>query len=200
MTTAVATEPARNSRTPAWRVRALPMLTVPHGALSLEDVAARTGLKSRTITTAMYSTAHTGSRSLLRQISRPRYDVQGTPYWSADQVKDYFDQIEARFNVRKEFGHLETVDRVGAANMQAASLHGLGRLSTVPVGTLHRWKLAEGFPPPVAIMEVDSPTPRLLYSWPAFREYIKRYHPRWLARHPDVNIDNPRRVVTRFMQ
>ena len=200
MTTAVTTEdPPRAARVPQWRKQAKALTMPPADALALQQVADETGLKPKTITTSMYSTAHTGERSLLRQIARPAYDVHGVPYWEPEQVADYFAQIERRFNVRQEFAHLTTVDRIGAEELQAASLHGLWRLSTIPVGTLHRWKLSGGFPPPIAIMEVESPTPRLLYSWPDFVAYVKKHRPRWLVRHPDINLDDPKLRVTRFM-
>lgn len=188
----------RGVRTPLWRTTTTAVTHPPEHSLTLEEVAAQTGLRAATIRTAMYSTLH-GPRSLLRQIARPAYNVQGAPYWDPKQVKDYFEQIQTRFNIREEFAHLPTVDRRGAEEIQATSLHGLSRLTTVPLTTLFRWKLAEKWPRPAAIMEVDSPTPQLLYSWPHVREHIKDKHANWLKHHPGVNLDDPNLRVTQFL-
>lgn len=189
---------APSPRVPLWKHHAEPRDTVPADALTLSQVASETGLKPTTVTTAMHSTAHTGRRSLLRRIARPAYNVGGVPYWTPEQAADYFSQIQDRFNVRREFSHLMTLDRDAAREIRAASLRGLSRLSTVPIGSLHRWKLIEGFPPPIAIMEVDSPTPQLLYSWPSVASHIERRHARWLARHPELDLHDPAREEAWF--
>lgn len=196
MTTAVADEPnTAAARLPLWREQAIGVDFTPDGALTLQEVAAQTGLKTRTIMTAVLSDAH-GERSVLRQISRPRYDLSGVPLWGAEQVADYFERSAARYDVREEFRSLPTINEAQAVERQVTSLRGLQRLSTVPLGTLHRWKVSPGFPAPVALMEVDSPTPRLLYSWAAFKTYVKARRSSWLADHPEVNLDDPDKVIT----
>lgn len=194
MTTAVADEP-NTARLPLWREQAIGVDSRPDDALTLQEVAAQTGLKARTIMTAVLSDAH-GQRSVLRQISRPRYDLSGVPLWGTEQVADYFERSAARYDVREEFRNLPTVDEAGAVAMQATSLRGLQRLSTVPLGTLHRWKVSPGFPEPIALMEIDSPTPRLLYSWAAFKTYVIARRASWLADHPQVDLESPDRRVT----
>lgn len=195
MTTAVADEPSTAARLPLWREQAATVNSAPDGSLTLQEVAAQTGLKPRTIMTAVLSDAH-GERSVLRRISRPAYDHAGVPLWSPEQVADYFERSAARYDVREEFRGLPTITEEQAVARQATSLRGLQRLSTVPLGTLHRWKISPGFPRPVALMEVDSPTPRLLYSWAAFKVYVADRRASWLLDHPEVNLDDPARRVT----
>lgn len=174
---------------PRWRAEAEQVSTYPLDALPIGEVAAQIGVSTAHILTAMLSTAYTGERSRMRQIARPRWDLEGVPLWHPDQVADYHNQVAARHNVREEFANLPTVNRAGAIKIQAVSLHGMSRVSTVPVTTLHRWKLEAGFPPPVAIMEVNSPTPRLLYSWLAVREHMMRCHADWFAtRAPEIRL------------
>jgi len=168
-----------STRKPAWTADAQDHDTPPEGALSLAQVAERTGQKPATITAAVYSTGHTGQRALMRQISRPRYNVKGTPYWAEDQVADYFAQRDRRFTVIREFPELPKVDKRTAVQLQSTSLHGLSRLSGVPVSTIHRWKLEQGWPKPAALMEVASPTPSVLYPWPSVREHMIAKHRRW---------------------
>lgn len=195
MTAAVASDEPSTAHLPLWREQATAVTELPEDALNLQEVAGQTGLKTRTIMTAVLSDAH-GQRSVLRQISRPAYDHFGTPYWTPAQVADYFEQSAARFDVREEFRTLPVINGEEAVRRQATSLRGLQRLSTVPLGTLHRWKVAPGFPTPVALMEVDSPTPRLLYSWADFKTYVKNRRASWLVDHPEVNLDDPALVIT----
>lgn len=187
-------KPEPKPRRPLWRGEATQVTELPESALTVEQVASQTGLRVTTVLTAVYSTSFGGQRSRMRSLSRPKWDVNGIPHWAPEQVKDYFDQIAARQNVRGEFAHLKAVDKIAAIEMQCASLHGISRTSSVPVTTLYAWKLAEGFPLPVAIMEVGTPTPRLLYSWPDVRKHIKLFHGAWLRKHPEVNLDE--RMVT----
>lgn len=172
-----------------WKVAALECDFVPDGALSLTQVAEKTGLKPATVLTAVHSTAHTGDRARMRRLSRPAYNVNGTPYWTAAQVADYHQQVADRFNVGEEFKNLPLVDPSGAVQLQATSLHGLSRLSGVPVTTLHRWKLAAGWPKPIAIMKVHSPTPRVLYGWPQVRTCMIRDHSGWFAER-GINVNS----------
>jgi hypothetical protein len=164
-----------------WKIEAMECDFVPDGALSLREVADQTGLRPTTVLTAMHSSAHTGDRARMRRLSRPAYNVNGTPYWSPDQVADYHSQVAARFNITEEFKHLPVVNAMGAVQFQATSLHGLSRLSKVPVTTLHRWKLAAGWPKPLAVMKVNSPTPRVLYGWPQVRNHLLAAHAEWFA-------------------
>jgi hypothetical protein len=195
MTAAVASDEPSTARLPLWREHAIAVDFVPDDALTLHEVAAQTGLKTRTIMTAVLSDAH-GQRSVLHRISRPAYDHLGVPYWTSAQVADYFERSAARYDVREEFRALPTIDETEAVKRQVTSLRGLQRLSTVPLGTLHRWKVSPGFPAPVALMEVDSPTPRLLYSWTDFKAYVADRRASWLADHPEVDLDDPAKVIT----
>jgi hypothetical protein len=189
---------AESSRsTTLWKIDAVEHDVVPEGALNLKEVAERTGLKPTTVLTAMHSSAHTGERARMRRISRPAYNVKGTPYWTEAQVADYHEQVASRFSVTEEFKGLVVVDALGAVQLQATGLHGLSRLSGVPVTTLHRWKLSAGWPKPIAIMRVNSPTPRVLYGWPQVRACMLRDHPRWFAERGITEKDLYRRQVTR---
>lgn len=178
MSAPVATKPRPRT---LWKIEAMECDFVPDGALSLSEVAAQTGLRATTVLTAMHSSAHTGERARMRRLSRPAYNVNGTPYWTPAQVADYHQQVADRFSVTEEFKDLVTVDATGAVQLQATSLHGLSRISGVPVTTLHRWKLAAGWPRPLAIMKVNSPTPRVLYGWPQVREHMLAAHAEWFA-------------------
>jgi hypothetical protein len=194
--TAAVVDNTPDARLPRWRQHAATVTgPVPDDALTLQEVADQTGLKPRYITTAMLSDAH-GDRSVLRQIARPAYDHAGTPYWSPEQVADYFERSAARFDVNQELRHLPLIDAEEAVRRQVTSLRGLQRLSEVPLGTLHRWKVGPGFPDPVAIMKVNSPTPRVLYSWEAFKAYATDVRAAWLADHPEVNLNDPGKVIT----
>lgn len=185
---------AVNDSRPLWQAEATLVTEVTSDMLSLGQVAELTGLKAETIKTVMHSTAHTGVRSRHRSLSRPAYDFDGIPYWDHGQVADYHRQIANRFNVREEHKHLPTLNEQSARQAELTGLHGLARVSTVPVTSLHRWKLEAGFPPPAAILEVFSPTPRLLYHWPTVRKYMKRDHAEWfIERAP--NLDLNRRSV-----
>jgi hypothetical protein len=185
-----------STRPPAWKETAQEHATPPEGALSLQQVAERTALKPSTVLTAVYSTMHTGNRSRMRQLARPRYNVAGTPYWHPDQVADYHAQVQRRFTVVREFPDLPKVNKQTAVQLQATSLHGLSRLSDVPVTTLHRWKIAEGWPKPAALMEVSSPTPSVLYPWPAVREHMLQNHANWFAARGITAAQLRRRNVT----
>lgn len=174
-------------QTPArWQDAAEPVEAPDERMLSLGQVVSETGLRQQTILTAVHSSAHGSRRSRMRELAQPAFDVGGTPYWSRKQVSDYYAQIAARHSVREEFAHLPTVDAATAAQRGLLSLRGLSRASRVPLTTLHRWKTWTGFPAPAALMEVDSPTPRVLYPWAAFRDWVLTHRQRWLARHPEA--------------
>lgn len=180
---------ATKPRDPIWWADAQEVDERPAGTLTIAEVASLTGLGTQTIQTAINSVANTGRRARLQTIARPAYRWQGIPLWSIEQVSTYHDKVAARWSTRKEFAHLPTYTVVQAIENQVTSLRGIERLTTVPLTTLHRWKLAAGWPEPTALMAVNSPTPRLLYPWAAVRQTIKEHHADWLADHPDVLLD-----------
>lgn len=180
---------AAQTREPLWHATAENVDARGVGMLDLSQVASATGLSAATIQVALNSEANTGRRARLRALARPKWNYQGIPLWSAEQVGDYHRIVAARWRVREEFADLPTLDAAEVIRNQMGSLRALSRLSGVPLTTLHRWKLAATFPEPAALMKGDSPIPRVLYSWPALRECIKRHHAGWLTDHPEVNID-----------
>lgn len=188
--TAMAVEELPRAAAQLWRQNATEVDALdPAVMLNLTQVAELTGLKPPSIQVALNSTANTGGRARLRPLSRPRWSLDGVPYWARDQVAAYYEIVANRWVVTDELKDLPVVDLDEAAKRQYASLRGLHRASGVPLTTLHRWKLCAGFPAPAAVMWVNSPTPRVLYSWTAVRAYIKRERQRWLQENPDVDID-----------
>jgi hypothetical protein len=184
------------TKPPIWWEDAQEVDEQPRGSLTIAELASLTGLASSTIQTAINSVANTGRRARLQTIARPAYRWQGVPLWSIEQASAYHDKVAARWSTRKEFAHLPTYTAEQAIEHQVTSLRGIERLTTVPLTTLHRWKLGADWPLPAALMQVNSPTPRLLYSWPAVRDAIKEHHADWLAAHPDVVIDGARVTET----
>lgn len=176
-------------RAPLWHADAETAESVTPDMLSITEVAELTGLKAATIQVAVNSTAHVGARSRLRSLARPHWIVDGVPYWSRKQVGEYHAAVSNAWDVRAEYAGLPTVTRAEAVEGELTSLHGLQRVSNVPIGTLHRWKTADGFPLPAARMDVGSPTPRLLYHWPTVREHMRSQHETWLIKHPDATLN-----------
>jgi hypothetical protein len=171
---------AQNPPTPRWHDTAEPVDERGPGMLTIGEVANLTGLSSSTIQVALNSQAYTGRRSRLRELSQPKWNWQGVPLWSAEQVGAYHAKVAARWKIRQEFSNLPEYAETEVIRRQLASLRGLSRISGVPLTTLHRWKLGQGFPAPAALMKINSPTPRVLYSWPALRECMKRDHADWM--------------------
>jgi hypothetical protein len=187
---------AQDPPTPAWHDTAEPVDERGPGMLTIGEVANLTGLSSNTIQVALNSQAYTGKRSRLRELSRPKWNWAGVPLWSTEQVGAYHAKVAARWKIRQEFSDLPEYEETEVVWRQLASLRGLSRISGVPLTTLHRWKLAEGFPAPAALMKINSPTPRVLYSWPALRECMKRYHADWMkANHVSVGTLDELRVT-----
>lgn len=157
-----------------WQAHAEEAAEPDERMLSLGQLAAETGLSPQTVLTAVHSSAHSGStRSRLRALARPAFNVGGVPYWSREQAADYHRQVAARWSAREEFAHLPVIESAEQAQQRGLLwLRGLSRASGVPLTTLHRWKLMEGFPAPVAVMEVGSPTFRLLYDWTTVRAWM----------------------------
>lgn len=181
---------AAQTREPLWHATAEDVDERGPQMLDLTQVASATGLSPATVQVALNSEANTGRRARLRALARPKWNYQGIPLWSAEQVGDYHRIVAARWKVREEFSDLPTLDATEVILNQMGSLRALSRLSTVPLTTLHRWKLSATFPEPAALMKAESPIPRVLYSWPALRECIKAHHADWLADHPEVHIDD----------
>lgn len=184
---------ATKNTDPLWYATAENVDDLSSEMLNITQVAQLTGLTAATIQVALYSEANTGSRARLRHLARPQWNYRGIPMWSAEQVATYHSKIHERWNVRKEFAHLPVVtDAAEVVKNQLGSLRALARTSSVPLTTLHRWKLADTFPSPVALMRVESPTPRVLYSWPELRRCIQDHHQDWLDAHPEVDLDRRR--------
>lgn len=183
---------AARTREPIWWADAQEVDEQPKGSLTIAEVASLTGLATQTIQTAINSVANTGRRARLQSIARPAYRWQNIPLWSIEQVSTYHGKVAARWSTRREFAHLPTYTLSQAVQRQVTSLRGIQRLTTVPLTTLHRWKLGADWPEPAALMAVNSPTPRLLYPWEAVREAIQSHHADWLAEHPDVSLDGVR--------
>lgn len=179
---------AQDVSVPRWHADAEPVEEIGPGMLTIAQVASLTGLNSQTIQVALNSDANTGRRARLRALSRPAYNFHGIPLWSPQQVADYHQVVASRWNVREEFRNLPIYSPEEVVKRQLTSLRGLSRLSGVPLTTLHRWKNSAGFPEPAALMRVESPTPRVLYSWPDFVTCLRNDHFDWLADH-DVNLD-----------
>lgn len=187
---------AQDSPTPAWHGTAEPVDERGPGMLTIGEVANLTGLSSNTIQVALNSQAYTGRRARLRELSRPRWNWAGVPLWSPEQVGAYHKKVSERWKIRQEFSDLPEYEETEIVRRQLASLRGLSRISGVPLTTLHRWKLAQGFPAPAALMKINSPTPRVLYSWPALRECMKRDHADWMkANHVSAETLNQLRVT-----
>jgi hypothetical protein len=68
----------------------------PARMLPIGQVAERTGLKVPTILSYVHGSQAVGKRGRMRSLSRPRYNVAGTPYWGVDQVEDYFAVVAQR--------------------------------------------------------------------------------------------------------
>lgn len=184
---------AAKNTDPLWYATAERADTRGSDMLDITQVSHLTGLTAATIQVALYSEANTGRRARLRHLARPQWNYKGIPMWSAEQVASYHSTVHARWNVRKEFADLPVVtDEAEVVKNQLGSLRALSRISTVPLTTLHRWKLADTFPSPVALMQVESPTPRVLYSWPELRSCIENHHQDWLDAHPQVDLDKRR--------
>jgi hypothetical protein len=187
---------AQDPPTPAWHATAEPVDERGPGMLTIGEVANLTGLSSNTIQVALNSQAYTGKRARLRELSRPKWNWAGVPLWSAEQVGAYHKKVSDRWKIRQEFSDLPEYDEAEVIRRQLASLRGLSRISGVPLTTLHRWKLAQGFPAPAALMKINSPTPRVLYSWPALRECMKSDHADWMkANNVSVETLNQLRVT-----
>jgi hypothetical protein len=180
---------AAKTRDPIWWADAQEVDERPTASLAIAEVAKLTGLSVQTIQTAINSVSHTGKRSRLETIARPAYRLAGIPLWSVEQVGTYHDKVAARWKVREEFAHLPTVDAATAIKQQLVTLRGIERATRIPLTTLHRWKLGEGWPEPGALMKVNSPTPRLLYPWEAVRADIQAHHADWLKEHPSLDLD-----------
>lgn len=177
-------------REPLWWAYAQRVEQRGPNMLTIAEVSSLTMLSATTIQVALNSGVNTGNRARLRDLARPQWNFRGIPLWSAEQVATYYEKIHAQWSVIEEFSGkvpIYGVDEV--VPQQLRSLRGLSRVSGVPLGTLHRWKRSEEFPEPAALMRVASPTPRVLYSWPAVRECIQRHHADWLATHPEVDLD-----------
>lgn len=180
---------------PIWHQTAEKVDAVGPGMLTITQVADLTGLASNTIQIALNSEANTGRRARLRHLARPKWNFKGVPLWAVEQVATYHRTVSERWNVRKEFSHLPILEPAEVVKRQLGSLRKLAEISEVPLTTLHRWKLQESFPDPEAVMRIASPTPRVLYSWPALRQCIVEHHQSWLEDHPGLDLFDGRKVT-----
>ena len=181
---------------PAWYATAQDVDAVGPNMLNISQVSQLTGLSAHTIQIALNSEANTGRRARLRHLARPQWNFRGVPLWTAEQVGTYHRTVSERWNVRKEFSHLPVLEPAAVVAKQLGSLRKLAAISTVPLTTLHRWKLQSTFPDPEAVMKIVSPTPRVLYSWPALRQCIIEHHQSWLQDHPGLDLFAAERKVT----
>ena len=180
---------AQTRKEPLWWATAQRVDEVGAGMLNITQIAELTGLNSNTIHTAINSEGNTGRRARLRELSRPKWNWCGIPLWDVTQVAAYHSVVAQRWKTREEFADLPTYTETQVLEHQLTSLRGASRRTTVPLTTLHRWKLASTFPDPKALMRVNSPTPRVLYSRSELRMCIKYHHADWLADHPEVDLD-----------
>jgi hypothetical protein len=180
---------------PLWQREATKVSELTALMLPLGRVAEMTGLKAATVQAAMWSTATTGPTSRMQALARPKWNYDGVPYWSAEQVGAYHEQVGRTWEVRKRYKDLPIVNtEEEAARGQFATLRGLCRVTAatggpeVPLTTFHRWKTDVRFPEPAALMEVGSPTPRKLYHWPTVRAYILAHRDEWIRTHEGADM------------
>jgi hypothetical protein len=124
----------------------------------------------------------------LRTLAAPKYNWHGIPIWDVKQVSAYHATVSERWKTQEEFAGLPVLTEEQVIEQQLTSLRGAARRTTIPLTTLHRWKLMESFPAPKALMRVNSPTPRVLYSWEKLKECVIEHHADWLEDHPTVNL------------
>lgn len=171
-----------NPRTPQWHTTATYHETPEPEMLTVQDVAAQTGLRASYILSTVNNPAgETGPRARMRSLARPDYNVSGVPYWSRRQVADYHKQVNARYNVGTGGLDLPLIEENAAREIEAVSLREINRQTGVPLTTLYRWMRMTGFPAPIAVMDVNSPTPQRLYHLPTVLKHLRDSHAEWFA-------------------